>query len=87
MAISFELPPDIEDQLRADGADLDADAREAYLVDLYREDRITHRQLAEALDLGRLETDVVLKRRQVSIVPGFEEIRAEFGSLRETRSE
>lgn len=58
--ISFELPPHIEREISADGADLSGEAREAYLVELYRQDRITHHQLAEALELSPLETEAVL---------------------------
>jgi len=42
MTISFEIPQDIERQIRTNGTDLDGEAREMYLVDLYRQDRITH---------------------------------------------
>ena len=36
MTISFDLPQDIEQQIRTNGVDLDREARELYLVDLYR---------------------------------------------------
>jgi predicted HTH domain antitoxin len=85
MTISFQLPPDIAEQLRANGADLDGEAREAYLVELYRQERITHHQLAETLGLNRIETDGVLKRHKVSPGPTLEELRAEIGSLRDMR--
>ncbi len=42
MTISFELPQDIEHELSTNGADLYGEAREAFLVELYRLDRITH---------------------------------------------
>jgi len=87
MTISFELPQDIEQQIRMNGADLDREARELYLVELYRQDRITHHQLTEALGLSRLETDGVLKRHKVSSGPTLEELRAEIGSLRDARPE
>ncbi len=45
MTTRFNLPPSAE---------------EAYLVDLYRQERITHHQLAEALGLTRYETDGIL---------------------------
>ena len=41
MNISFELPPNIEQEISANGADLSGEAREAYLVELYRQDRIS----------------------------------------------
>jgi predicted HTH domain antitoxin len=87
MTITFELPEEIEEQARSNGADLDREAREAYLVELYRQDRITHHQLAEALGLSRLETDGILKRHKVSSGPTLEELRAEIGSLRDARPE
>jgi predicted HTH domain antitoxin len=85
MTISFEIPREIEQQIRANGANLDREAREAYLVELYRQDRISHHQLTEALGLSRLETDGVLKRHKVSSGPTLDELRAEIGSLRGAR--
>jgi predicted HTH domain antitoxin len=87
MTISFEIPQDIEQEVRMNGVDLDREAREMYLVELYRQDRITHHQLAEALGLTRLETDGVLKRHKISSGPHLEELRAEIGSLRDARPE
>ncbi len=83
MNISFELPANIEQELSANGADLSGEAREAYLVELYRQDRITHHQLAEALGLSRLETEGVLKRHEVSSGVTAEELRAQAAALRE----
>jgi predicted HTH domain antitoxin len=83
MIIRFELPPNIEQDLSAEGADLSSEAREAYLVDLYRQDRITHHQLAEALGLSRLETEGVLKRHEVSSGVTAVEMRAQAAALRE----
>jgi predicted HTH domain antitoxin len=87
MTISFELPREIEEQIDLNGASLGREARELLLVELYREDRITHHQLSEALGLTRLETDGVLKRHKVSSGPTLEELRAEIGSLRDSRPE
>lgn len=83
MNISFEIPKEIEQEVSGSVADLNAEAREAYLVNLYREDRITHHQLAQALGLSRLETDGVLKRHQVSSGVTAEEMRAQAAALRE----
>jgi hypothetical protein len=41
MTISFEIPKDLEQQLRTGRADLSDQAREAFLVDLYRDDIAT----------------------------------------------
>ena len=85
MIISFDIPKDIEQEISASVPDLNAEARETFLVNLFREERITHHQLAQALGLTRIETDGVLKRHKVSSGPTREELRAEIGSLREAR--
>ena len=87
MTISFEIPREIEQQIRTEGVDLGQEARESYLVELYRQDRIAHHQLAEALGLSRLEVDGVLKRHKIASGPTLEELRAEIGSLRDARPE
>ncbi len=87
MTITFELPQEIAKQIRQDVGDPNRDAREAYLVDLYRQDLITHYQLAQALGLSGYETDGVLKRHQVSMLVTAEEMRAQAASLREVRPE
>jgi Uncharacterised protein family (UPF0175) len=85
--ISFELPKDIEEQIRIEGADLSSEAREVYLVELYRQDRITHHQLGVALGLSRLEVDGLLKKHQVSPGVTAEEMKAQAATLREARPE
>jgi predicted HTH domain antitoxin len=87
MNINFEIPGEIEQELGGNGADLNGEAREAFLVELYRQDRITHHQLAEALGLSRLETEVVLKRQKVSSGVTAEEMRAQAAALRNARPE
>ena len=44
MSVTFQLPDDIEQQLRHDLAGLDEVAKEAALVELYRQAKITHHQ-------------------------------------------
>jgi hypothetical protein len=65
MVVSVELPADVERRLRAQSADLEAEAKEAMLIDLYRQDKLSHHELSQALGLERLETDAVLKRHGV----------------------
>jgi predicted HTH domain antitoxin len=85
MTISFEIPRQIEQELRVNGADLSSEAREAFLVELYRQERITHHQLAEALGLNRYETDGVLKRHKVWLELTPEELAAQAASLQQAR--
>jgi predicted HTH domain antitoxin len=89
MNISFELPTEIEQDLNvSNGEDLSQEARQAYLVELYRQERINHHQLSEALGLSRAETDGVLKDHRIPSGPvTVAELRAEVASLRDARLE
>jgi len=87
MTISFELPRDIEQQIRTNGRDLNDRAREAFLVEMYREHAISHRQLGEALGLERYETDGLLKRHNVGLGMTVAEMRAEAEALHDVRPE
>ncbi len=63
--VSFQLPDDIEQQLRHAFGDVNAVAKEAALVELYRQGQLSHGKLAESLELSRYETDAVLKQHHV----------------------
>lgn len=65
MAITIDLPSDVEEDLRSRLGDLDAEAKEAFAVELYRQGKLTHCQLSKVLGLTRYETDGVLKKHQV----------------------
>jgi hypothetical protein len=66
MAVTFELPQEMERSLRRELGDLDQVAKEAALVELYRQDRVTAFELAQALSLSRLQTEALLKRHNVT---------------------
>jgi hypothetical protein len=76
MSISFEIPQDIEQQLRTGGTDLNREAKEVYLMEQFRQAKITHRQLEEALGLSFHESEQLLKQRGM----GQDLDREEFGS-------
>jgi hypothetical protein len=65
MNIRFEIPQDIEEQVRTNGADLNREARESYLFELYRQDRIPHSQLRETLAVTFHEAGRLMKERGV----------------------
>ena len=65
MTIRFDIPHDIEQQIRTDGVDLARDAKEVYLMEQYRQARITHRQLEAALDLSFPEAEQLLKQQDI----------------------
>lgn len=82
MAVSFDLPTDIEQSLRRNLGNLDEAAKEAALVELYRQEKLTHHQLTKALGLSRLETDGVLKKHKVTEdLLSFEELSRQVEDL------
>jgi hypothetical protein len=68
MNISFDvnLPPGVEERLRAEAPDVSTAGREAFAVDLFRRGILTHHGLGQTLDLDRFETDALLKRHRVT---------------------
>ncbi len=60
-----DLPSDIEALLRASEGKLNQAAKEAMLVEMYRQGRLTHSQFSQALGLSRDEANGLLKRHQV----------------------
>lgn len=81
MNITIDLPNEIEAVLRSAGTDPSLAAKEALLVELYRQRGITHHQLGEALGLSRHEVDGVLKRHNVPLDLSLEEFHGEVASL------
>jgi hypothetical protein len=59
------LPADVEQKLRAECADLEGEAKEAYVVELFRRGKLTHFELSKVLGLDGVETDALLKRHNV----------------------
>ena len=55
---------------------------EAVLIELYRQQKLTHHQLAAALNLSRIQTDALLKAHGISYDITAEEITRESASLR-----
>lgn len=66
MTVSIQLPNAIEEQLRRTVPNLEQVAKEAALVDLYRAGKLTHHELAVALELDRFETEQLLSRHRVT---------------------
>jgi predicted HTH domain antitoxin len=74
----------MQEQIPINGVDLNREAKAAYLVDLYRHERITRDDLSEALGLGFHQTEQLLKEHGVGDDFNLEEFQAERGLLRET---
>lgn len=66
MAVTFQLPSDLEQNLRHDLQDIDAEAKEAFLVALYRRGTLSQVALSQALGLDRFETEEVLHKHNVT---------------------
>jgi len=64
--ITFQIPDNIEQHLAAAGSNVDAAAKEAVIVELYRRGQISHGSLAECLGLSRHEADALLGRHHVT---------------------
>jgi hypothetical protein len=82
MTISFDVPGDVEELFRRTGQNPAAGLKESALVDLYRQRKLTHHQLGEALGVARFETDAVLKRHLVPLGMTVEELTREVEGLR-----
>jgi len=65
MSVTIDLPSEIEASLRQSESNLNQAAKEAMLIEMYRQGRLTHSQLSQALDLSRDEANGLLKRHHV----------------------
>ena len=83
MTITFEIPPNIQQRVQSEGADLNLAAKEAYLIDLYRQGVITHDDLSETLGLGFHQTQQLIKEHGAGDDFSLEEFEAERALLRE----
>jgi non-ribosomal peptide synthetase component F len=64
--VSIQLPEAVLAALGNDADKAAHQALEALVVDLYRNQQLTYRQVSQALGLSRYETDGVLKRHCVT---------------------
>ena len=65
LTVTLDLPPEVENKLRRETPDLEADVRQAYVLDLFRRGIVGHFELASLLGLDRCETDALLKRHNI----------------------
>ena len=66
MTVSFQLPAELEQNLRKDCPDVNSEAKEAFLVSLYRRGKLSRVALSQSLGLDRIETEEVLQRHNVT---------------------
>jgi predicted HTH domain antitoxin len=83
MSVTIQLPTNIEQRLRQDLGNLDEAGKEAMLIELYRQDQLTHYELSQALGLDRFETDALLKKHNVTEdLPTVEELAEDLARVR-----
>src|SRR5688572_2554254 len=87
MTVSFQLPPEIASASRDGAADIERVAKEALLVDLYRRQVVTHKQLSEALELSWYDTEGLLKRHGVMLDYGIDDLEADRKAFDEVLSQ
>lgn len=82
MPVCIDLPTELESQLRREIVDLDGAAKEALLVELYRQELITSHELALAMGLDRFAANDLLARHGVTEdLPSHAELQAEVAEL------
>lgn len=83
MPVTFSLPELIEESLRSQVGDLDATAKEAALLELYRRGKLSHGELALSLGLSRDEVNSLLKLHNVTEdLPTLAEFDAQLAVVR-----
>jgi predicted HTH domain antitoxin len=81
MAITIDLSPAVEAQLRAGIVDLDAAAKLGLAVEAYRSGTLTLGQFAELLGVTQYEADGILKERGVMLDLDAEQLAEERETL------
>ena len=77
MAITIDLSPGVEAQLRASMEDIDAVAKLGLAIEAYRSAKLSLGQFAELLGISQYEADGVLKERGVMLEMSSAELAAE----------
>jgi predicted HTH domain antitoxin len=81
--ISFDLPDSVERHLATLSDNVDAAAKEAAVVELYRQGQLSHGALAESLGMTRTEVDSLLTRHGVTEdLPTVADFREQLEAIR-----
>ena len=65
LQVTLDLPAEVEEKLRRETPNLDADVNEAYALELFRRGQLSHCELSRVLGLDRFATDAYLKQHNV----------------------
>ena len=63
--VTLDFPAEVEAKLRLETPNLNAEVKEAYALELFRQGRLSHFELSQVLGLDRFQTDAFLKRHRV----------------------
>ena len=80
--VILNVPPEIEERLRRESANLEADLAEACALELFRRGSLSHYELSQVIGFDRCQTDAWLKRREVfEGSPTAEDLEADYRTL------
>ncbi|MEI8372822.1 MAG: UPF0175 family protein [Planctomycetota bacterium] len=65
LKVTLDLPADVEEKLRQEVPNLDADVKETYALELFRRGKLSYYELSRVLELDRFETGAYLQRHNV----------------------
>lgn len=81
MTVSFELPNELESELRGAFGDLGLAAKNALLINAYRQGRISIGRLAETMNMGVIEVQEWLAKHDVPINYSAEDLADDLSTL------
>jgi predicted HTH domain antitoxin len=67
VTVQFDLPTEIEKKLRLQGPELGTQVKEAYALELYRQEKISFSELSQMLGLNRVQTSELLQRHEIYV--------------------
>jgi len=65
LSVTLDLPAEVEEKLRRENPNLDAEVKEVFALELFRRGKLSHGELAQVLGLDRFATDAYLRRHKV----------------------
>ena len=65
LKVTLDLPAEVEERLRRETPNLDADVKETYALELFRQGKLSHYELSRVLGLDRFATDAYLQQHKV----------------------
>jgi len=81
--IRFDFPDSVERHLATLSDNVDAAAKEAAVVELYRQGQVSHGALAKCLGISRTDVDALLQRHGVTEdLPTVAEFREQLEAIR-----